>query len=204
MMNKINIYLYKTHNEKLDKSNFFSNYRSNKIKDITNDKVYETSLISEHLLYYALKNEDVRVDKLEIETYEYGKPYFKNLDKYFNISHSMEYVVVGLSNLDLAVDIQMIDSKYLKISKKLYYNNNNNIDINQVIRDFTIKEAFIKYYGKSILYNLKDINIDDNYVSTNLEDSLSYKSYLIDNYYLTVVSKDDFMLNINKVNNLST
>ena len=45
MMNKINIYVYKTHNEKLDKSNFFSNYRSNKIKDITN-----------HLAFLAFDN----------------------------------------------------------------------------------------------------------------------------------------------------
>lgn len=60
---------------------------------------------SENLLKYALKDY-ANIDKYEIVYNEYGKPYLKDIDIYFNISNSKNVSVCVISNREIGIDIQ--------------------------------------------------------------------------------------------------
>jgi len=72
---------------------------------------------SENLLKYALKDY-ANIDKYEIVYNEYGKPYLKDIDIYFNISNSKNVSVCVISNREIGIDIQY---KTYKESLKIKY-----------------------------------------------------------------------------------
>ena len=52
------------------------------------------------------KHIGLSLNKDMIENNKYGKPYIKNNPIYFNISHSSDYVVIGISDSAIGVDIE--------------------------------------------------------------------------------------------------
>ena len=75
---------------------------------------------SENLLKYALKDY-ANIDKYEIVYNEYGKPYLKNIDIYFNISNSKNVSVCVISNREVGIDIQY--KTYKESLKNKVFNN---------------------------------------------------------------------------------
>lgn len=69
-----------------------------------------------------------------------GKPYIKNSNIYFNISHSNDYVVCVFNNKNVGIDIE---------KKKKDFD----------IKSFTLKESYTKMKGLSI-FNIKNIKIN--------------------------------------------
>ena len=88
-----------------------------------------------------------------------GKPYLKNNEFFFNISHSKNYICIGISNTSIGVDIEE-DRKISKnaISKFLNIDEINNIEISP-LEHWVIKEAYSKYIGLGLKLNFKNINI---------------------------------------------
>lgn len=202
-MNLINIYLYElNNNENLYIEPFFSSYRLNKISISNNNKIINKMIITEHLLKYALELElKKKISKIEIITTKNGKPYLVDNEIYFSISHKDNIIFIAISKNDLAIDIEKIDSKHLKVAKKLY-ETDANYSIARIIKDFTIKESYIKYYGLSILTNMKEIVINDKIVGP--KGNLFYKTFKYNNYFITIASLSEFNSNFIKVNELYT
>ena len=67
--------------------------------------------------YYLIKNLGINNSEIEIMYNEYGKPFLKNIDLYFSLSHSNKWVVCGWSNNEIGVDIEKIDKINLDIAK---------------------------------------------------------------------------------------
>ncbi len=108
---------------------------------------------------------------------ENGKPYAKNLDVQFNISHSGDIVVCAVSENPIGIDIEKIREINLKILERicskrelLYFSEEPKL--NQFFEIWTAKEAQAKLFGKGLAAISQEI-------STNVKithiDHLDYK-----------------------------
>lgn len=123
----------------------------NKLNKVQKEKVKEYSLrkkqnilLSEYLLYnYFFSNEDFFYN-------QYGKPYLKN--KYFNISHADNYLLLGIADEEIGVDMQKITFK--KNVEKLFSEEEQNLLKTSKEKIFTrywvLKESYAKYLGVGI------------------------------------------------------
>ena len=123
----------------------------NKLNKVQKEKVKEYSLrkkqnilLSECLLYnYFFSNEEFFYN-------QYGKPYLKN--KYFNISHADNYLLLGIADEEIGVDMQKITFK--KNVEKLFSEEEQNLLKTAKEKMFTrywvLKESYAKYLGVGI------------------------------------------------------
>ena len=115
-----------------------------------------------------------------IKKNKYGKPYLLDNNFYFNISHSNEYVALGISNNDIGIDIE--------------YDNKDDINY----KEWTIKESFFKLIGKGLSMNNENYNID---YSNNI---ISYNNdyYKFNNYKLNEIIYNIRLFNIQRKEHL--
>lgn len=190
---KVKIFLEQIKENNLnDNYQVFSNYRILKIENSIDDKTKSRNIQTEILLNYAINYQrNQYIPYPEIITNKQGKPEFSNLAIKFNISHSKKYLAIATSNKDVGIDIESIDIKHLKVASKLFSNQDflkyqNNID--EIIKQWTIKEAYIKLYGLTMLIDLKKLIVKNNKVISKYGKAYYY-TYKFDNHYLTIVSK---------------
>ncbi len=98
---------------------------------------------------------------------EYGKPYWYNgLENFhFNISHSLEWVVLAVDNLPVGIDIEGIHSIELSVSEHVF-SPEEHLDLmsqpDKTAYFFTLwslKESFIKMLGTGTTFPLKDFSV---------------------------------------------
>ena len=170
--------------------------RKNKIDKCIHDKDKLLSLGAGVLLYKGLKELGIKDYKFIYN--EHGKPYLKNKEIYFNLSHSLKLVVCAFSNKEIGIDIEYTRDFNNKIINKIYneeeikyVENNTNKDM-LYTRLWTIKESFMKYIGTGILFNPKDIKVDlekNNINCDILSKKVFYKNFLINDCNITVCSE---------------
>ncbi len=123
---------------------------------------------------------NIDMNKLTIIKNEYGKPYFKEVDIFFNISHSEDYFIIGLANKEIGVDIQKITNKSMPfLAKKMNVDENDNLAI---IKKFSMLEAYYKKIGTGIFPSQLSDDININYQAVLSNDT---------NQYVISVSCDD-------------
>ena len=178
-------YIVKNIND-IDKSeldHFFKDIYELKRNRIKKDNY--PSIYAEYLLSELLREEKINYRLIEVEENEYGKPYIKNHDIYYSISHSGDYVLVGIHNTPIGVDIQQMKDKLPnpKVMSKdeVKYNY---IDI------FSLKESYIKCIG-STMNHMKDVtlNLDGKTITSNQPgyEFLKFKS--IPGYVISICMK---------------
>lgn len=108
------------------------------------------------LLNQILEEKNV---KSEIIYNEYGKPYLKNNEFYFNMSNSGKYTICAISDKEIGVDIQkiklkenIIDKICTEEEKKII---NNADDFTKI---WVKKESYVKYLGKGLSHGLKNVD----------------------------------------------
>lgn len=182
---------------------FFSKYRINKINNSSNDLVKLNHIKIEHLIKISIESFlNKSIDNLTFITNEYGKPTLLNHNCFISISHKEDYLVIAISNNDLGVDIEKINSKYRNVASKIYdeesfnkYNNN----IDKIIKDWTILESFVKLIGKNMYIDLKSLKLTNNQIIDHENNTYYYENIKFkNNYYITVASNLEFQLKINK------
>lgn len=117
---------------------------------------------SKDLLKDVLKNE-LNITNYELTFNKYNKPYLKNRNIYFNISHDKNTTVLVTSDKEIGVDIEYYT--YKESVMKKYYNefeqqeiiNSNNKEY-EFTRIWVMKEAFVKMKGKGISYGLQNVD----------------------------------------------
>lgn len=86
----------------------------------------------------------------------FGKPYITNtVDSFFNVSHSGDYVICGVSNKPIGVDVEEIGKAPLEVAEYYF-----NMDEKKILREkngkeadkffyalWTLKEAYLKMVG---------------------------------------------------------
>ena len=165
------------------------NKRLEKIKKSSNQLFIKEQLGSNLLLNDILENnyfEDIK--KLEYIYNESGKPYLKDKNLYFSLSHSNGIVALTVSKEEIGLDIELIKPVKDALAKRIMtteeYNIYNSLDKNKKITYFyevwTSKEAYVKKIGSSITLTLSNIEID--------EDILIKRINIDNNEYMLAVS----------------
>lgn len=126
------------------------------------------------LKYVSYKEYDLDIDQLVLNYNEYGKPFFEEFE--FSISHSDQYIAVGISKSKIGVDVQKINSNIdvIKFASKI----NCSEELIAVYKRFSSLEAYYKKIGcglkPSLLKNKVEIQhqeiIDGKYMFTICSD----------------------------------
>lgn len=122
-----------------------------------------------HIISYTLpkielaKILNIEASNVIIERIENERPYYKDYDYYYSVSHSDHFVAFVLSKNNVGLDI---DHRQFKELKALSYVASDD-EINECISEddkltlWTFKEAYSKYVGKGLGRYLIDISKDN-------------------------------------------
>jgi len=172
---------------------FISDDRQDFVRRNKNDKVKLASLYAELLLRYGLNQYYNITDELIFDRHDDGKPYLSNhSDIEFNISHTSDMVMCGISDKgSIGVDVEHIRKVNKRTALKIFSSNeiayvNDSDDISQTrfLEIWTKKEAYTKYLGTGLRYNLTEIDMLSDEHSSKL--LYEYK----ENHFLSVYSDE--------------
>ena len=104
---------------------------------------------------------DYKIEEcLEILKDEMGKPYLKNNEVYFNVSHSGEYLALAISESPVGIDIQepknIRDGLYRKVVQPAEQSLIGEKRQENFLRLWSLKESFVKAEGKGLRIPMKD------------------------------------------------
>lgn len=150
-----------------EKFEYFLTFISEKEKEkILKYRNYEDSLRS---LYGKLMLKNMlKLNEIQLKYNKWGKPELINNSRiHFNISHSGEWVAVGIATKPIGIDIQKVDKIDLSIAKNCFSKDENEyiLSLCQSSRKdaffklWTLKEAFIKAKGKGLYMPLDSFTI---------------------------------------------
>lgn len=154
-------------------------------------------LLGEHLLIKGLKKYyNINYKNIEIEINEYGKPYIKNSNIYYNISHSNDYVICALDKTKVGIDIEKIRpinkndiNQFATEKEKKYIFKNKEHFLIRSFEIYTLKEAYFKMKGTN-LNNIKNIEFSINNNITCGDPNVNIKLIKdIDNYIIAICTK---------------
>ncbi|MCF2220336.1 4'-phosphopantetheinyl transferase superfamily protein [Chryseobacterium sp. PS-8] len=169
----------------------------------------QSSILGRILLQYGL-NKYFGIKDYEIDQTSNHKPFLKNLEVCFNISHAGNLVICGISKLPIGVDIEYIDNKINLIdfksqmtSNEFHKIQNSQDKIKSFFVYWTEKEAAIKAHGKGLLIPLKSFEIFQNQTIIENEKFYLKQIFIHEEYQCCVASINDIKLEdleIEKVN----
>lgn len=151
-----------------------------KIKNSLGTFYYSFSKTSKELLEIALKEEGITSYKISKSIN--GKPYIDNSNIFYNISHKNKMVGLIISNSEVGLDIEYLDTENIKRESILKYffteKERESITTNEdLLTLWTKKESYIKLNGGM----LRDaIGLDIN--NTNV----IFDTFKLDNYIITI------------------
>ncbi|MFJ7914873.1 MULTISPECIES: 4'-phosphopantetheinyl transferase family protein [unclassified Lysinibacillus] len=177
---------------------FISKDKQNKLQRFHFKDDYKRGLLADILARYLIStNFNIAPSAIEFDNNTYGKPYVKNLPyAFFNISHSGNYVLCGISNMEIGVDIEKQKILDLNLAQHIFapeeYEDlialSDRNQLNYFYKLWTLKEAYIKYCGvglslplQSFFFKIHGGGIHLN--ATNQLDSLYFLTTSIEQQY---------------------
>lgn len=150
---------------KEDLNDFYLRIPKQKRMQIDKYKNYETktrTLVAEILLNNLLASQNISYQNIKYFNNKYGKPYLKNSELFFNISHSFDYVITTISNKEIGIDIEKVRKTSLKVinlfatskEKKYILSSDENIE-ERIFKIYTLKEAYFKMLGTNLNHILE-------------------------------------------------
>lgn len=148
-------------NNVIDLIDLVSPARKEKIGRFCFDKDKIHSLFAELLLRFALWEQyGLEDNQVRFKTTKYGKPYLPDLNHvFFNLSHSGEWILCGVSDKPVGIDVEQVNNNQnLIMADKLYtdeeikyiYKQSLDDRIKAFYRIWTLKESYVKCIGKGM------------------------------------------------------
>lgn len=157
----------------------------------------QLSLLGRLLLKYGL-NQYFNMHDFEIDYTSNHKPFLKNQDVHFNISHAGNLVVCGISKSPIGIDIEYIDPKikYTEFKSQMTQNEFNKIHLSEdKVRSFftywTEKEAVIKAHGKGLLIPLQSFEVFQNQTIIEKQKFYLKETFIHIEYQFCIASDKD-------------
>ncbi len=124
-------------------------------------------ILAWRLLKYIVNNyTDFNFDKLIVEKNKHSKPYFKDCNLKFNLSHCKGIVVCIISDYNVGIDLEIINKKVSERVLNRCFDKTEQDIINNSInqeeycinfyRYWTLKECFVKTTGYGLSQGLKN------------------------------------------------
>lgn len=192
-MDKIDVYKLETRDLAMTDAytSYMSDVRLEQMRNTTHPKRMKQHMFTELLVYYAL-NQYQRLDKLVLTYDKFGKPVYDNLYT-VSISHTKDIIAIAVSKHPVGIDIQYMESKFLRLASKILSTDELKIFDEQddkvlcFFKYWTAKESFSKFLGTGMTYSMKEMvfsnkcikygNINANishYVDENINMSVAY------------------------------
>lgn len=180
------LFIIKVKNLTLAEFKFLLNFSDSYIKNRLNANMPEERkviiLVANIFRKYLIeKYFSIPFDKQEIKFNQYGKPYLSNKDVFFNVSYSGKYIVCGISNKNIGVDIQKIENYNQNIANYIFEDkivdliqNSDNINL-EYIKQWAKLESFLKYKGTGFVNYKK-----------GLDETIKHKFIYIGSYVISV------------------
>lgn len=176
-----------------------SKERWEKFKKYKFQREKELCFTSFQLLRYGLAKEYGMYSIPEICVGEYGKPYLRDTSVFFNISHCDNSVLCSISRSETGADIQDYREDMQSISSKILSEGESHviarrklIENQELVRFWTLKEAYGKYYGFGLGYNFASMDFSS--VKSDDEpqsyDGLTVFSKCFERYAVSVFSDE--------------
>ena len=134
---------------------FFTTIKKEKQYKITNilkDDDKKRSILGEILLINLLNEINIDYNSITIIKNKYGKPFIKDMNLFFNISHSKDFVVCAISKNEIGIDIvQVSESKesvinqFATYKEKQYINELKNDYFKRSFEIFALIENYFYY-----------------------------------------------------------
>ncbi|AIS52126.1 4'-phosphopantetheinyl transferase Sfp [Thermoanaerobacter kivui] len=179
---------------------FVSPARRKEIKQFSLRAERIRKLVGQLLLQFVLQNKKkIFLCPLQFIRNDWGKPSIAGLEGvHFNISHSYDCVVCGISLLPIGIDVEKVREINTNIANRFFsteeieYVNmkNGNERLERFFQIWTRKESYVKAVGKGLMIPLNSFNITPVKVS-QLYDQNGFIYYIKD-YHL----KDGYKLAI--------
>ena len=184
----------------LDKAyELLPNYRKDKVDNFRFIK--DKKLSSGAFLLLKKLLDEINITEPVFKIGKYGKAYISNYENiYFNLSHSSNVVACAISDMEVGVDVEYIDSEIdLNIAKNYFYNEEyENIiksknPADEFFNYWVLKESYMKYTGLGFNLELNSFEIikKDKIALKNNKNNLKFNLFTIDNYKLAICSKYD-------------
>ena len=142
-------------------------------------KLYIEKNISSHDLLKKILKEEYSIDSFTIIKNEFGKPYLKDNQLYFSISHDIDTCAIAISSSEIGIDLEYLNYNE-RVINKYFYDAEKEImaKSNNLKYDFTKiwvkKEAYLKMKGTGL--NFGKENVDTTKIDAKIID---YNDYLI-------------------------
>ncbi len=170
-------------------------YRLSKALSITNKSERARSLCAGYLLGKALEENSIPVDT-EPE-FDNGKPYYADYPDFrFNLSHSGKYAAIIYNNegIDVGIDIQERRPYRASLTRRVAGSKDEEADI---LKLWTIKEAYSKLTGRGIAMDFTKITYVDNCVVDLEGNILAYAKVDFNNdCYVCAMAGTEDILNL--------
>ncbi len=173
-----------------------SKNRQEKIDFYRFDKDKKLSCGAYLLLKKLLSDESITNPTFKTE--KYGKAYISNHENiHFNLSHSGKIVLCAISDMEVGVDVEYIDSEIdLNIAKHYFYNREYENIMNaknkseEFFKYWVLKESYMKYTGLGMNLELDsfEIVIDDTIRLKDNNENLKFNLFNIKNYKIGIAS----------------
>ncbi|MGN1480405.1 4'-phosphopantetheinyl transferase family protein [Porcipelethomonas sp.] len=123
---------------------------------------------------------------------KYGKPYLKNSDLYFNISHCTGLAVCSIESCETGVDVEFIRNYPPRVLNRSFSLGEIDAVKNSARPDetffrlWTLKESFVKALGIGISYSLKsaEFYFDGDSIQASGCDGYSFMQYIINDTFV--------------------
>ena len=182
------VYILNANNLKTDLSLYknIDDKRLEKIKKSNNTLFIKEQLGTHLLLSDILENSYFQdLESLEYIYNDFGKPFIKDSNLYFSLSHSNGIVALIVSKEEIGLDIELIkdvkDNLAKKIMNDIEYNTYQSLNKESkkiyFFEVWTSKEAYIKKLGTSITLNPSNISIEEDVLLKKI--NISSSEYMI-------------------------
>ena len=179
----------------------------NKIPKIKKEKIDKykindaksRSIVGEILLEELLSKKGISYNSIDYFINDEGKPYIKNNNLFFNISHSENYVITVISEKEIGVDIEKIRKVPLNTirqfatenEKKYILSSNSNIE-ERLFKIYTLKEAYFKMKGENLSRIFEvEFKIDNNIIYCSDNNIIANFINDIDGYIISYCEKKE-------------
>ena len=176
-------------NDNLDQ--YLSDFNKHYISQVNSNQA-KKRIIGILLRNYALFEQNINLNLIDIEFNKFGKPYLSRGKFFYNISHSKKIVVCALSDNEVGIDIQFLEKMDISpIISLLHKKEQTQIhSLEDFIKLWTIKESYLKYLGTGLYKPLNSFYIENNCIFDN-KIKTKYKTFKLQkNYWITVVSNN--------------
>ncbi len=148
---------------------------------------YKQSVVGEILLSKLLQELNINYDSIIVNYNENGKPFISNYPIYYNISHDEDLVICVIHDGMVGVDLLRMKPAKRHTAKVFCTDTEYNYITSRYkfYQLYTLKEAYLKLFGKKI-NDIKELNIvSNNQIKLNvIYRTMKHDDYLISICYL--------------------